>query len=124
MYLRIFKGLFLMVPVALLTACGGSSDSGTNAAANEGRVDCAMGGAATFDRTCTLDRMTSADGTVLVVGRADAGYRRLLLTTDGRGLVAADGVDAASVTIVGNGLIEVAIGGDKFRLPADTDGVP
>jgi hypothetical protein len=124
MYLRIFKGLFLMVPVALLTACGGSSDSGTTAAANEGRVDCAMGGAATFDRTCTLDRMTSADGTVLVVGRADAGYRRLLLTTDGRGLVAADGVDAASVTIVGNGLIEVAIGGDKFRLPADTDGVP
>lgn len=121
MSLRIFSCLSAVV---LLAACSGSSDSDTNAAANEGRVDCAMGGAATFDRTCSLDRMTSADGTVLVVGRADAGYRRLLLTTDGRGLVAADGVDPARISIVGDGLIEVAVAGDRFRLPADTDGMP
>lgn len=68
--------------------------------------------------------MASGDGTVLVVGRDGAGYRRLLITTDGRGVVAADGVDPASVTIIGDGLIEVAIGGDRFRLSADTDGAP
>lgn len=83
-----------------------------------------MAGATAFARDCSLARMTSSEGTVLVVGRDDTGYRRLLITTDGRGVVAADGVDAANVTIVGDGQIEVAIGGDRFRLPADTDGRP
>jgi hypothetical protein len=117
MSLRIFSPL---LAVLLLAACGGEAVSG----ADKGRIDCALGGAEQFDRNCTLDRMASADGTVLVVGREGAGYRRLLVTTDGRGVVAADGVDAATVAIVGDGMIEVAIGGDRFRLPADTDGVP
>ena len=122
MFLRIFSAAIV---AALLAACNSASGDGPMAdAANEGRIECAMGGADMFDRTCTLDRMTSADGVVLVAGRADAGYRRLLLTGDGRGLIAADGVAAASVTIIGDGVIEVAIGGDRFRLPADTDGVP
>jgi hypothetical protein len=124
MFLPICNRLAMVAPLALLAACGAAGDDGTADTANEGRVDCALGGTAAFDRTCTLDRMTSADGTVLVVGRADAGYRRLLLTTDGRGLVAADGAEPASVTIVSDGLIEVAVGGDRFRLPADTDGLP
>lgn len=121
MSLRIFS-LFSLA--ALLAGCSSGADSGGAAAANQGRIDCALGGAAQFDRVCTLDRMSSADGIVLVVGREGTGFRRLLITTDGRGVVAADGVDAASVSIVGDGLIEVAIGGDRFRLPADTDGMP
>jgi hypothetical protein len=108
----------------LLAGCGGEAAGDSADAANEGRIDCAMGGADSFDRTCTLARMTSADGTVLVAGRDGAGYRRLLLTRDGRGVVAADGTDAAQVTIIGDGMIEVAVGGDRFRLPADTDGKP
>ena len=117
MSLRIFSAVSL---AALLAGCGGDAVT----AADEGRIDCALGGAEQFDRICTLDRMTSANGMVLVVGREGAGYRRLLVTTDGRGVVAADGVDAASVSIIGDGVIEVAIGDDRFRLPADTDGVP
>lgn len=115
MSLRIFSGTLL-----LLAAC--SDNAGD--ASDKASIACAMGGADAFERSCTLARMTSADGTVLVVGREGAGFRRLLITTDGRGVIAADGVDAASVSIVGDGLIEVAIGGDRFRLPADTDGMP
>lgn len=88
------------------------------------RISCAMRGAARFERACSLDRMDSADGPVLIVGRADAGYRRLLVTSDGRGVVSADGAEPASVTIIGDGMIEVAVDGDRFRLPADTDGMP
>ena len=58
-------------------------------AANAGRIDCALENAAHFDRTCTVEQMTSGDRTLLVVGRADAGYRRLLITNDGRGVVSA-----------------------------------
>ncbi|NJS15161.1 MAG: hypothetical protein HC788_11780 [Sphingopyxis sp.] len=115
----------------VLAACDRAPDNGTLAeaearagadAAEEGRINCAMGGAKLFDRKCTLDRMSSSEGAVLIVGRADAGYRRLLVTNDGRGVISADGAEAAAVSIIGDGMIEVAVGGDRFRLPADTDG--
>ncbi len=121
MFLRTFSWL---LPVALLAGCSDRAGSDSATVAGEGRIDCALGGAEQFDRACTLDRMNSADGVVLVVGREGAGFRRLLITTDGRGVIAADGVDAANVSIVSDGFIEVAIGGDRFRLPADTDGMP
>lgn len=91
-------------------------------AASDGRIACALGGAKSYDGGCTVEEMTSADGNVLVVGRSDVGFRRLLITTDGRGLVSADGAEPAKVTIVGDGLIEVAIADDRYRLPANTGG--
>lgn len=113
----------------LLAACNASPDNGALAeaesrqaaeAAINGRVDCALEGARLFDRDCTVDEMHGADGTTLVVGRADKGYRRLQITTDGRGVVSADGAEPAKVTIVGDGMIEVAVGQDRYRLPANT----
>ncbi|PKP88933.1 MAG: hypothetical protein CVT78_01935 [Alphaproteobacteria bacterium HGW-Alphaproteobacteria-17] len=115
----------------LLAACGGAPDNGDLAeaeargareAAADGRIECALEGAKLFDRTCTVEQISGADGTVLVVGRANVGYRRLQITTDGRGVVSADGAEPAKVTIVGDGVIEVAIGSDRYRLPANTGG--
>lgn len=115
----------------LLAACGGAPDNGDLAeaeargsreAAANGRIECALEGAKLFDRTCTVEEMSGVDGTVLVVGRPNVGYRRLQITTDGRGVVSADGAEAAKVTIVGDGMIEVAIGSDRYRLPANTGG--
>ncbi len=115
----------------LLAGCNAAPDNGALAdaearqakeAALSGRIDCALEGAKNFDRTCTLDEMSSADGTVLVVGRADSGYRRLAIATDGRGVVSADGSAPAKVTIVGDDVIEVAVGKDRYRLPANTSG--
>ncbi|HEV7340982.1 MAG TPA: hypothetical protein VGN68_05055 [Sphingopyxis sp.] len=115
----------------LLAACGGAPDNGDLAeaeargsreAAENGRIECALEGAKLFDRTCTVEEMSGVEGTVLVVGRPNVGYRRLQITTDGRGVVSADGAEAAKVSIVGDGMIEVAIGNDRYRLPANTGG--
>lgn len=115
----------------LLAACGGAPDNGDLAeaeargsreAAENGRIECALEGAKLFDRTCTVEEMSGVDGTVLVVGRPNVGYRRLQITTDGRGVVSADGAEPAKVTIVGDGMIEVAVENDRYRLPANTGG--
>jgi hypothetical protein len=110
-----------LVPLMLLTACDGGQ-GGPAADAGKERIECALEGADAFARNCTVEEMSRADGTVLVVGRSDIGYRRLQITTDGRGVVSADGAEPAKVTIVGDKLIEVAIGSDRYRLPANTGG--
>ena len=40
----------------------------------------------------------------------------------GRGVISADGALSATVTIIDDGKIEVAIGRDRYRLPANTGG--
>ena len=120
-----------LLTLIALTGCDRSPDNGDLAeaeargsrdAAENGRIECALEGAKLFDRTCTVDEMSGANGTILVVGRANVGYRRLQITTDGRGVVPADGAEPAKVSIVGNNMIEVAIGHDRYRLPANTGG--
>ncbi|MEO5494886.1 MAG: hypothetical protein ABIR08_12780 [Sphingomonas sp.] len=86
--------------------------------ASEERIECAAAGVATFARDCTVERTQAAEGLVLTVRRPDNGFRRLLVVGDGRGVIAADGAEAATVTLIGDGRIEVAIGGDRYRLPA------
>ncbi|HMN52916.1 MAG TPA: hypothetical protein PKC32_01855 [Sphingopyxis sp.] len=125
------KALGGLIAVLLVAGCNGSPDNGTLAeaeargskeAALDGLIDCALEGAKAFERDCTITEMSGADGTVLVVGKADVGYRRLQIASDGRGVVSADGAEPAKVTIVGDGMIEVAIGADRYRLPANTGG--
>lgn len=95
---------------------------GSKAAAENGRIECALEGAKLFDRTCTVEEMSGEGGAILVVGRSNVGYRRLQITTDGRGVMSADGAEPAKVTIVGDNIIEVAVGSDRYRLPANTGG--
>ena len=61
---------------------------------------------------------------MLVIHHPDGGFRRLLVTTDGRGVVTADGSDQASVAVIDPGTIEVAVGDDRYRLPATVKGQP
>ena len=120
-----------ILPLLLLAACNRAPDNGELAeaeargskdAAESGRIECALEGAKLFDRTCTVEEMSGEGGAILVVGRGNVGYRRLQITTDGRGVVSADGAEPAKVTIVGNNVIEVAVGNDRYRLPANTGG--
>ena len=115
----------------LVSGCNAAPDNGalaeaeargSNEALKDGRIECALEGAKAFDRTCTIDEMNGAEGTILVVGKPDVGYRRLQIATDGRGVISADGSEPAKVTIIGDGMIEVAVGGDRYRLPANTKG--
>jgi hypothetical protein len=82
------------------------------------QVECAVGGAVAFEPTCTVERNVGPDGLTLTVRSPSGSFRRLLVTKDGRGVVAADGAERATVTPVGGNRIEVAIAGDRYRLPA------
>jgi hypothetical protein len=87
-------------------------------AADDGLINCAVGSATTLSRVCSVERQESDRGLVLTVRHPDGGFRRLLVTRDGRGVVAADGALPAQVTLVGANEIEIALGDDIYRLPA------
>jgi hypothetical protein len=96
----------------VLSACGGPP-----AAKPEERIECAVDGAASFERVCIAERTPGRD--VLFTLRSPSGsFRRLVATRDGRGVMAADGAEAANVKVIGKDLIEVSIGTDRYRLPA------
>lgn len=85
---------------------------------DDGRVVCALDGSSDFARVCTVDRVAGDEGLTLTVRHPDGAFRRLLVTRDGRGVIAADGAEAARVTIVGADRIEVALADDRYLLPA------
>lgn len=113
----------------LLAGCGGATadpsalaevESEARAdAADDGRIDCAITPETELRRACLIERArTDKDELVLTIRAPDGGFRRLLVTGDGRGVVSADGAEAAAVRVVSDGEIEVALGGDRYRLPA------
>jgi hypothetical protein len=108
--------ILLVLPL-LLAACQ-AREMPNATAESDGRIECRIGADDQFNRFCSVERERGEQGLVLTVRKPDGGFRRLLVTTDGRGVVAADGAEAAQVTITGPDRIEVAIGGDVFRLPA------
>jgi hypothetical protein len=120
-----FAPLLILAPL-MLVACQKQSDSGdealSDAAAHATQVKCALAGAATFDDGCSVDRKVSGDGLMLMIHHPDGGFRRLVVTTDGRGVVTADGSDAATVSVVDPATIEVTVGQDRYRLPATVKG--
>jgi hypothetical protein len=93
-------------------------------AESDGQIVCAQHGSNDFARVCTVDRVNSADGLVLTVSHPDGSFHRLLVTKDGRGVIAADGAEKAVVTILAPGRIEVELGGDRYQLPATVKGQP
>lgn len=112
------SGLALALALAL-SACGGESGE----ARRGDPVECAIGGGA-FERSCTMERRETADGLTLTIYNAQGGFRRVLLPKDGSGARAADGAERARVTVLGDGRAEVAIGGDRYRLPVEIPPAP
>ncbi len=110
--------------IALLAGCGEAPAVVSNGAATpaagepDRRIDCQPAGARAMAHACTAEIAATADGGILTLRKADGGFRRLRITGDGRGVAAADGAEPARVTLAGVNLIEVEIGGDRFRLPA------
>lgn len=75
-------------------------------------IECAIAGGA-FERTCRIER-TGEGG--LTLRHPDGGFRRIRVE-DGVP-VAADGAERAAVARRGD-LVEVAIGRDRYRIPAE-----
>lgn len=82
-------------------------------------IDCALGKDGGFKPVCSVERSADSNGALLLIlHHPDGGFRRLLVTTDGRGVVAADGASPAQVTMLADHLIEVAVDEDRYHLPA------
>lgn len=81
-------------------------------------IDCALGNATAFTRDCRVEPAKANGQSLLVVHHADGGFRRLRKVDDGRGVVAADGVEEARVRWLADGRLEVSLGGDRYRFPA------
>jgi hypothetical protein len=112
----------------LLAGCGGEGsdrapDPGNPIAAApkpgepDGRIFCAPPGEAELRRMCAAERTEDARGTVLTVRLPDSGFHRLRVSADGRDIAAADGAAPAIVRTNGK-VIEVEVGGARYRLPA------
>lgn len=126
--------IFSVATCLALTACGQakpdmSTIENAEAVARQSadasdRIACAPAGATEFKRDCTIERTQDDDGLILTVRQPDGGFHRLRRTLDGRGVIAADGAERAVVTVVDAGLIDVAIGGARYRLPAKVGPLP
>jgi hypothetical protein len=95
--------------VLVLASCGSAP---AEIAADE-RIECRLAGSAAYQRACLLE----ASGRILTVRKPDGGFRRLRAGPDG--IAAFDGAEPARSMILHDGRVEVEIGGDRFRLPAD-----
>jgi hypothetical protein len=131
MFSPIFKH-FAVIACLFVAACGGdTTDADLKAAeaqqakdaAAEGKIECALAGSTSFSRNCTTERISGAEGQLLVIRNPDGGFRRFKILTDGRGLAPADGLDPDfKLTVQGNGMIEVRSADDIYRLPAAIKG--
>ena len=84
----------------------------------DGKVECALAGAAKFARICSTEQFTANGTTLLVLRHPDGGFRRFSVLTDGKGLAPADGYDETRIILLDHGFIELSSGDDKYRLPA------
>jgi len=115
----------LLVPLALAACHKRPGDVIATAAERGAVVPCALGGAKAFKPDCAVERTVAGnDGLMLVMHHPDGGFRRLLVTTDGRGVVTADGSEEAHVAVIDPGTIEVTVGDDRYHLPATVKGRP
>jgi hypothetical protein len=96
----------LLTAVAVLAACSSRGEIPGEP------IACTIGGAGEFAQECKLERI----GDDFVVHHPDGGFRRFALAPDGKGIVPADGADAAT-SKVAEGTVDVAVGQDRYRIP-------
>lgn len=95
--------------LALVLALAACSPKATELPPGE-QIACAVDGAAEFVLDCTAER----DGSQVIVHHRDGGFRRFEIG-DGR-ITPLDGADGAQVSALPDGIVEVKIGQDRYRL--------
>ncbi|WP_375403977.1 hypothetical protein [uncultured Sphingomonas sp.] len=128
--MRTSRRVGFLAPLALTAACSKEGAAERDAEALVDRpiviaeinhVTCAHPGE-DLAPLCTIDRERTDQRLALTVRHPDGAFRRLRVTADGRGVVAADGAEPARVAVLDAENIEVAVGGDRYRLPATVQG--
>jgi hypothetical protein len=101
----------ILFPMLTLAACGRPAG---DPEPEMRTIDCALAGARAFVPQCQVEQAAG----LLIVHHPGGGFRRLRKVDDGRGVVAADGVEPAQVAWIPDGRLEVALGQDRYRFPA------
>jgi len=106
-------GRYLLLLCAGLAACSPAED------ALKGRViDCAATGSTKFLPDCFVEDSRVGERRFLTVRNKNGAFRRFEMVDDGRGVIAADGADDAVAKWSAEGVLEVAVGTDRYRFPA------
>ena len=113
MFSRISDRFIAMIAVAL-AGCGSDEQTASTAPVVAPTIDCALDGAAAFERRCSLRQQ----GETLTLSDPGGGFRRLRIVPGG--VEAADGAETAQVTPLKD-MIEVRIGDDAYRLRAQIE---
>lgn len=103
---------------------GGCAPGATQPQAVDGarKIDCALGAGAQFGRDCLVEKVAGEEGPEFVVRHPDGGFRRFRIAPDRSGMIALDGADTAVNELVGSPReLQVTVGADRYRFPADVD---
>jgi hypothetical protein len=103
---------------ALIVAGCGSGGVGADPEDGREAIACALSDAVAFSGVCRVEQLQTEQGVLLVISHPDGGFRRMRVTLDGRGVIAADGAEPARIKILGDDRIEVRLAQDRYRLPA------
>lgn len=115
--MRSIIGLALLA----LAACSGGEGQ-PQAGPDATRIACALGEGSQFAEDCLVERLAGEEGAEFVVRHPDGKFRRLKIAANRGGMVAIDGADEAVNALVGEPpVLEVTVGADRYRFPADLD---
>lgn len=112
--MKIVAGALLL----LLAACGSSNDGQqgrTGKAEAEPGFECAVDGASDYGTGCTIERKAAPGGAILTLRSPTGSFRRVRV--GGGSIAAADGAQPARILGGDGARVEVAIGGDRYRIP-------
>lgn len=117
-----------MKPVAvtllLLAACW-RGETQPQASPGATRIECALGEGAAFGPDCLVEKIVGEQGGEFVVRHPDGGFRRFRIAEDRAGLIAIDGADEAANALIGEpSMLQVSVGFDRYRFPANLDAKP
>ncbi len=110
--MKTVRTAIVLASLATLTACSPRGDQ-----LRGEPIECAFGPAGKMAMNCTLEQIGKGATAQLVVHHPDGGFRRFVLTPDGKGLIPADGAGTATSAIA-KGTMDVTIEQDHYRIPA------
>ncbi|QDM40023.1 hypothetical protein [Altererythrobacter sp. TH136] len=114
----------LVAAVLGLAACS-QGEAQPQASPGARQIECAQGSGSAFAADCLVERFAGEEGSEFVVRHPDGAFRRFRIAQDRTSMVAIDGADDAVSTLVGDPpVMEVAVGPDRYRFPADIDAQP
>ena len=107
MSLRIFSAGLLFV----VASCGKIVRE-----TDETPVACALHGQRAFAPECRSMPIGKGDSWAMTIHHPDGGFRRFLVDAAGA-VTSADGAERVEQARTADGIVEIAVGGDRYRLP-------